>query len=256
MTKAALVTGGSQGLGAAISRRLADDGYHVTIFDLESTSSKGNALANEIRGSFFAGSVADPKAAQAAVQSVVDECGALDALVNNAGITGSHKLIGEYDLQDWGNTIDVNLNGTFYFLKYALAQMSNQPAGGAVVNMSSLAGHRGKKHLAPYVASKFAAQGLTQAAAVEYADKKIRVNCVAPTFVEVEKMTNYIEASENPDGMRAMFNASNALPGTVMPNDVSAAVSFLLSDEARFITGHCLPIDAGALSRIANAPEK
>jgi NAD(P)-dependent dehydrogenase (short-subunit alcohol dehydrogenase family) len=254
--KTALVTGGSQGLGEAICRRLAKDGFRVTIFDLEATSAKGQSVASDIGGSFFAGSVADPKAAEAAVKSVVDECGSLDALVNNAGITGSHKPIGEYDLQDWGNVIDVNLNGAFYFLKFSLAQMSRQSSGGAVVNMSSMAGYRGKTNLAPYVASKFAIRGLTQAAAVEYANKNIRVNCVAPTFVEVEKMTNYIEASDNPESMRAMFNVSNALPGTVMPNDVGAAVSFLLSDEARFITGHCLPVDAGALSRIANAPEK
>lgn len=134
--------------------------------------------------------------------------------------------------------------------------MSRQPSGGAVVNMSSMAGYRGMTNLAPNVASKFAVRGLTQAAAVEYANKKIRVNCVAPTFVEVEKMTSYIEASENPEGTRAMFNASNALPGRVMPNDISAAVSFLLSDEAQFITGHCLPIDAGTLLRVANAPLK
>lgn len=256
MKRGALVTGGSQGLGAAISRRLAQDGFHVTIFDLESTTQNAESLAAEIGGSFFAGSVADPEAVKAAVTSVVDKCGSLDALVNNAGITGSRKPIGEYDLNDWGNVIDVNLSGTFYCLKFALAQMSQQESGGAIVNMSSIAGYRGKTNLAPYVASKFAIRGLTQAAAVEYATKNIRVNCVAPTFVEVEKMTNYIEASEDPESVRAMFNVSNALAGTVMPSDVGAAVSFLLSDEARFITGHCLPVDAGALSRIANAPEK
>jgi len=249
--RSALVTGGSQGLGAAISRRLASDGFHVTIFDLEATSRKDRSVASEIGGSFFGGSVADPDAAKAAVASVVDKCGSLDALVNNAGITGAHnKPIGDYDLENWKNCTDVNLNGTFYFLKFALAQMSQQPAGGAVVNMSSISGYRGLTHLAPYVASKFAIRGLTQAAAVEYASKNIRVNCVAPTFVAVEKM------AELPDEVQEQLSATNALPGVVQPSDVGGAVSFLLSDDARFITGHCLPVDAGALSRVANAREK
>lgn len=250
MPKSVIVTGGSQGLGEAISRRLASDGFKVTIFDLEATSSKGESVASEIGGAFFAGSVTDPEAVKAAVASVVEKCGSLDALVNNAGITGAHQLIADFDLDAWNNCIDVNLNGTFYFLKFALAQMSDQPSGGAVVNMSSLAGFRGESKLSPYVASKFAIRGLTQAAAVEYANKNIRVNCVAPTFVKVAKMDIL------PQKTLEQFSATNALPGVVQPNDVAGAVSFLLSIDARFITGHCLPVDAGALSRLANAREK
>ena len=254
LRRSVIVTGGSRGLGEAICRRLAGDGYSVAVFDLESTSVTGERLAAEIGGTFLGGDVSDPRDAEAAVAEVVDRWGSLDALVNNAGVTGAHDPVGDFDVGEWHNCVDVNLNGTFYFLKYALAQMGSerqQPnGGGAVVNMSSLAGFRGMKNLSPYVASKFAIRGLTKAAAVEYAHKNIRVNCVAPTFVKVGKM------DQLSDEMLEHLSSQNALPGVVQPRDVAGAVSFLLSDDARYITGHCLPIDAGALSRVANAREE
>ena len=144
--KAALVTGGGQGLGEAICRRLAKDGYTVAVCDINSA---GDALATEIGGVFIQANVTDPKQVEEAVQKVVDNFGSLDALVNCAGIVGKQVPMGEGDVEDWKQVIDVNLFGTMYGMKFGLAQMAKQSTGGSIVNMSSTAGFRGIVNICP-----------------------------------------------------------------------------------------------------------
>lgn len=103
------------------------------------------------------------------------------------------------------------------------------------------------------MASKFAVRGMTMAAATEYAHKHIRINAVAPTGTETPMLAEYIATAPDPDVVRTMITAANALPGLPQPCDIAAATAFLLSEDARFITGHTLPVDAGAFARIANA---
>jgi NAD(P)-dependent dehydrogenase (short-subunit alcohol dehydrogenase family) len=186
---------------------------------------------------------------------VVDEHGSLDALVNNAGIVGSQALLGDYDIDEWKRIIDVNINGVFYDLKFGLSQMAKQEKGGSIVNMASTAAFRGIKNLGPYTPAKFAVRGLTHAAAVEYADKKIRVNAIGPTGVETPMIQGWIESMPDRDVAVGAVTRTNALPGLPQPSDIAAACAFLLSEEARYITGHTLPVDAGSLSRVANSPE-
>ena len=160
---------------------------------------------------------------------------------------------GDYDVKEWKNVIDVNLNGTFYSMKFALAQMAKQSTGGSVVNLSSTAGFRGMANLGPYTASKWAVRGMTQMAAAEYAQMNIRVNAIAPTTCETPMVANVIAGAADPALMAEMSTAMNAQPGLVQPSDVAASAAFLLSEEARYITGHTLSVDAGALSRMPNA---
>lgn len=249
-----MVTGGSQGLGEAICRRLAKDGYMVTVADINTEA--GETLANEIDNcQFVRVDVTEPSQMESAVRRVVEDHGTLDALVNNAGVLGSQVPIGDCDVEEWKRTLDINLNGTFYGLKYGLSQMIKQDTGGNVVNMSSPAGFRGIRNLGAYTASKFAIRGMTASAAVEYANRKIRVNAIAPTGCETPLVQEYIETSPNPDFTLENVTAMNAIPAMPKGSDVAAACAFLLSDEARFVTGHTLPVDAGSLSRMANSLE-
>lgn len=250
--KSALVTGGAGGLGEAICRRLASDGYKVVVCDV---ADGGKALADELGGHFVRCDVSDPAAVKAAVAETVSVYGGLDAMVNNAGVVGSQLPIGDYDLEEWHRVMNINMNGTFYGMRYGLAQMALQETGGSMVNMSSVAGFRGLPNLAPYTASKSAVRGLTQMAAVEYSNKKIRVNAIAPTACETPMVAAFIAGAKDPEMAQHKVTDMNALPGFVQPSDVAAAAAFLLSEDARFITGHTLPVDAGALSRMANRRE-
>lgn len=256
MTRNALVTGGAQGLGEGICRRLARDGaWHVTVADIN--EELGSKVAKDIDGTFLKVDVTNPTQVKDAIARVVRERGSLDGVVANAGVVGELKPLGEYELDEWNRVIDVNLNGVFYTLKYALAQMEKQASGGNIVSLSSILGFRGGSGASPYTASKWAVRGLTSMAAVEYAQKKIRVNAIAPTVCDTPLVANMLErAPPQVKNSMDIFTDLNALPGVVQPSDIGEAAAFLLSDEARYITGHTLPVDAGALSRFANGPEK
>jgi len=145
------------------------------------------------------------------------------------------------------------VDGTFYTMKYALRQMVKQESGGSIVLMSSTAGFRGFSNLGAYPSGKWAIRGLAEQAAYEYCKKNIRVNAVAPTGCETDMVKGFIESAPDPEIIRASVTEMNALPGFPQPSDVADAVSFLLSDKARYITGHTLPVDAGLLCRAPNA---
>lgn len=240
-------------MGAAIAQRLAQDGYRLTICDV--AQEKGEAVARSIGGAFLQADVSKASDVQAVVADVVKAHGRLDAFVNNAGVVPAQKPLGDFDIEEWHRVVNVNLHGAFYGLKFALAQMVQQPEGGSIVNVGSIAGFRGLCNLSPYTASKFALRGLTQQAAVEYGEKNIRVNAVAPTGCETDMVAEFIRSSKDPEWMLGQVCAKNAQPGLVQPSDVASAVAFLLSEEARFITGHTLPVDAGSLCRMANSKE-
>lgn len=239
------------GLGEGICRRLAADGYSVAIADVN--QERGEAVAKEIGNgsSFVKVDVSVPGQVEQAVNHVVQAHGTLDALVNNAGVVGPPVFsYADYDVDEWKRIIDINLNGTFYGLKFGLAKMVKQGTGGSIVNLSSTAGFRGFLNLGPYTASKYAVRGMTQAAAMEFADKKIRVNAIAPTACETPMVRAFIDSSDDPEAMEGLVTSMNAIPGFPQPSDVAAACAFLLSEDARFITGHTLPVDAGCLSKI------
>lgn len=243
--KAGLVTGAASGIGRSCATRLARDGAAVVVADLDSAREGGEETVRAITGAggraeFFACDVASEEDNQALVAHVVDRFGALDFAHNNAGI-GVHTLLADTDTADFDRVIAVNLRGVFLGMKYQIRQML-PGGGGAIVNTSSNAGLRGVRLLSAYTASKHGIVGLTKNGAIEYADDGIRVNAVCPGAIMTPLMTGI-----SPERQREIL-APQAMSRPGDPAEVAAAVSWLCSDEASFVTGVAMPVDAGSVA--------
>lgn len=228
--------------------RLANDGYTIIIGALSEET--GQQKARDISGDFYHLEVTDPENVDSVIRAIVAKHGKLEALVNNAGILTPGPALADQTIEDWQRVMDVNVNGVFYGMKYALAQMTKQGKGGKIVNIGSMNGFRGLANMWAYVPSKWALRGLTAMAAVEYSQHNIRVNSVAPSTTRTKMVDDWVSS---PELAVDQATAMHAIPKMVEPEDIAAATAFLLSDEARFITGPTLPVDAGALARMPNA---
>jgi NAD(P)-dependent dehydrogenase (short-subunit alcohol dehydrogenase family) len=242
--KVAIVTGGGSGIGAAISRQLGGEGAEVIVADVDAEAA--NAIVTEIRSQGgkardFVVDVSDAAAVEKLVDFAVRECGGLHLAVNNAGVDGVRKATSDYPLDNSMKVIDVNLNGVFYCMKYEIAAMLAQ-GGGAIVNMSSVLGSVGLPTAPAYTAAKHGIVGLTKVAAMEYARLGIRINAVAPGWIETPLLSEHAEVAST---RRMMALQPMARRGT--PEEVSALVCFLLSEQASFIAGSCHLVD-GAYS--------
>ncbi|MGP4014500.1 SDR family NAD(P)-dependent oxidoreductase [Saccharopolyspora sp. 5N708] len=243
--KAGLVTGAAGGIGRACAIRLAAEGAAVVVADLESARDGGEETAAEIRDAggraeFFACDVANEQDNVALVAHVVERFGTLDFAHNNAGI-GVHKLLADTEADEFDRVIAVNLRGTFLGMKYQIRQML-RGGGGSIVNTSSNAGLRGVRLLSAYTASKHGIVGLTKNGAIEYAEEGIRVNAVCPGAIMTSLMSGISPQRQQeilrPQAMRR--------PGD--PAEVAAAVAWLCSDDASFVTGIAMPVDAGSVA--------
>jgi NAD(P)-dependent dehydrogenase (short-subunit alcohol dehydrogenase family) len=223
----------------------------VIVADLESARAGAEQTAETIvaaggRAEFFACDVSSSADNQALVARVVERYGRLDFAHNNAGI-GVHRLLHETSDEDFDRVIAVNLRGTFLGMKHQIAQMldNDPPHRGAIVNTSSNAGLRAVMMLGAYAASKHGILGLTKNAAVEYADLGIRVNAVCPGAIMTPLMSN-----ESPERQREIL-APQAMTRFGEPEEVAAAVLWLCTAEASFITGVALPVDAGSVAWVS-----
>jgi 3-oxoacyl-[acyl-carrier protein] reductase len=216
----ALVTGGTRGIGASIAERLKADGYKVATLG----RSGGDVQAD----------VADPAAVQAAFDEVRERFGPVLILVNNAGVTADGLAIRMPD-DDWARVIDTNLNGAFNCTKRGLEDML-KARWGRIVNVSSISAERGNSGQANYAASKAGLLGFTRVIAKEMGKRNITSNAVTPGFIETE-MTAELPAKE----------LAAAIPAARIgqPEEVAAAVSFLVSDQAAYINGATLAVDGG-----------
>jgi NAD(P)-dependent dehydrogenase (short-subunit alcohol dehydrogenase family) len=221
--RVAFVTGGASGLGRAAAERFAREGARVVVADLDRSG------ADAVDRSF---------------EVALDAFGQIDVIFNNAGIVGPQLPLHETTDDAWRRVMAVNADGAFHVLRRGLAAML-AGGGGAIVNTSSSTGLAGKPNMTPYSFSKAGLVGLTRAAAIEYAAHGIRVNAVAPTAVMTELVAGHIARAADPDAMRRLLETQTPLPGMPTPEDVAAVVAFLASDDARWITGHTLPIDGG-----------
>ncbi|OKS88226.1 SDR family NAD(P)-dependent oxidoreductase [Mucilaginibacter polytrichastri] len=241
--KTALITGGASGLGKAIAERLTEEGATVVIADLNEDA--GKELAEKLKGYFIKTNVTDAASVEAAVAYTVEKAGKLDIFVNNAGIDGAQAPTHESTLENWHKVIDINLNGAFYGLKYALTQFVKQNTGGTIINTVSIVGMVGFANIPPYTATKAALINLTRSTAVEYGKYHIRVNAVAPTTVLTPLVQHFIDSAEDPAAMKQHMETMNPIPGIPEAADIAATVAFLASDDAKFITGITIAVDGG-----------
>jgi 3-oxoacyl-[acyl-carrier protein] reductase len=234
--KVALVTGGSRGIGAAISRELARGGARVAV-NYRLGEQAAEAIAGEIDGIALGANVGDPAKAQELIDRVEAELGDLDILVNNAGVTRDTLIVRMSD-DDWDDVIDTNLRGAFNTCR-AVARKMLRRRSGAIVNLSSVVGVHGNPGQANYAASKAGIIGLTKALARELGVRGVRVNAIAPGYITTE-LTDVLTEEQT-----GLILGNTPLGRLGSPEDVAAAVRFLCSDEAAFITGDVLLVDGG-----------
>ncbi len=239
--KVALVTGASRGIGKAIAQRLAQDGCYV-VLNCSAHAEAAEAAAEEIRAAGGEAETAvfpveDMEQVKAAVDGILSRLGRLDVLVNNAGINRDGLLMTMKD-KDFEDVLRVNLFGTYNCTKAAIRQMIKR-RGGRIVNISSISGIMGNAGQANYSASKAGIIGFTKAVAREVAGRNITVNAIAPGFIDTD-MTRAM-----PEDLRTKAAAQIPAGRFGSPEDVAAAVSFLVSDAAGYITGQVLAVDGG-----------
>ena len=230
--KTALVTGASRGIGKAIATELARAGASVVV-GYRSGGEEAEAVANEIGGRAVQADVSDPDDAR----RLVEAAGDLDIVVNNAGLTRD-TLIARMSDDDWRAVIDTNLGGAFNTCRAAVRGMMRRRSG-SIVNISSIVGLRGNPGQTNYSASKAGVIGFTKALARELGSRGVRANVVAPGYVST-RLTEVIA-----DEIKDQMLAATPLGRFGDPEDVAAAVRFLSSDEASFITGEVLLVDGG-----------
>lgn len=243
--KVAIITGAGSGIGKATAELFAKEGAKVVVSDINETN--GKTAVDEITKTggeaFFI--KADTSSAQdneALVQQTLDKYGSLDIAVNNAGIGGPLGITGEYPIDGWKKVIDINLSGVFYGLRYQIPAMGAK--GGSIVNIASILGQAGTKYSPAYVAAKHGVVGLTKAAALEYADKKIRINSVGPGYIKTPLVMNSLHT----DALNALVGL-HPIGRLGESEEIAELILWLASPKASFVTGAYYPVDGGYLAQ-------
>jgi NAD(P)-dependent dehydrogenase (short-subunit alcohol dehydrogenase family) len=250
--KIALVTGAARGIGRAAATRLAEAGYDLALFDLPGetvieTEAAVKAAKREVLS--LAGDVSVETDWIAAATKTEARFGRLDLLVNNAGVSGPVGPLTEVSAEAFDRTLAINARGVFLGMKICAPYLIR--TRGAIVNVGSISGLGGGKHTIAYAASKHAVTGMTMHAANELAAHGVRVNavCPAPTATDMMESLALLHSPESPAAFHKNFVKFIPLGRYGEAGEIAAAITFLASDEAAFITGVALPIDGGALAR-------
>ncbi len=248
--KIGFVTGAGSGIGEQIARIFAQQGAHVVLADVRQDAAErvageiqaagGNARAQQL-------DVAEESQVRAAIEQIAAREGRLDILVNNAGISHVGNIL-ETSLEDWERVMRVNARGVFLCAREAVRQMLAQsPAGGVIINMSSVAATIGVDRRLPYSASKGAVLALTRSIAIDFVTQGIRCNAICPGTVHTPFVEGYLERNfaGHEDEARAQLHARQPIGRMGRPDEIAYAALYLASDEAAFVTGSALVIDGG-----------
>jgi len=243
--RVAVVTGGSRGLGREMVLAFAEQGADVVIASRKLDACEAVVAEIEDQGGeaiFVETDVSDEDQVEALVETAVDTYGGLDYAFNNAGIDGASEPTSEQPMDNWADVIDINLKGVFLSMRAEIPAML-ESGGGAIVNTASIAGVVGFPGLSPYVASKHGVNGLTKAAAVEFADDGVRVNSICPGVIK----TPMVEESEAAATEQSI--AATPMGRLGEPEEIGDAAVWLCSDDASFVTGETMVIDGGYVTQ-------
>jgi len=246
--KIALVTGGGSGIGRATALKLAKEGAKVMIADYVPEGGERTVRMIEEAGgeaSFVAADVSVTKQVEAMVAKTIASYGRIDCAFNNAGIEGRMANTVECTEETWDRTIAINLKGVWLCMKYEIPQMLKQ-GGGTIVNTASIAGLVGFEGLPAYNASKGGVVQLTRTAALEFATKNIRVNCVCPGVIRTAMVERLLD---NRSFTEEQLNAGEPVGRMGKPEEIAEGVLWLLSDASSFVTGHPLVVDGAWVAR-------
>ncbi len=243
--KAAVVTGAAKGIGRATAELFAREGADLVINDVDEDGL--SKLSTELEGAgtpvaAVVGDVSDPGDTQGMIRACVERFGKIDVLVANAGVIPLNNIV-DATPEDWDSVMSVDGRGMFLTYKYAIEAMLKAGSGGSIVCLSSISGLAGQKDQSTYGPAKFVASGLTKHLAVEWADRGIRVNAVAPGTIATEAVAAL------PESYKAPMKEAHPVKRLGEPSEVAAAILFLASDEASFVTGTILPVDGGYLAQ-------
>jgi meso-butanediol dehydrogenase/(S,S)-butanediol dehydrogenase/diacetyl reductase len=242
--RVAFITGGASGIGWATARRLHDEGATVVLYDRNRAALDEAVAGFGSRAVGIAGDVADSEQVAAAITGTAGDLGRLDVLVTAAGVDQC-DTVPNTTLDEWRTIMDVDLDGVFYACRSALPLFVEQGRG-AIVTVSSAIGTVGERNRSAYCAAKSGVENLTRAMALDHGGQGVRANCVAPGLIDTPLIRGgKVAGDADPGMMDRMVAAHHAIPRIGRPDEVAAAIAFLASDDASFITGVILPVDAG-----------
>jgi NAD(P)-dependent dehydrogenase (short-subunit alcohol dehydrogenase family) len=244
--KVAIITGASSGIGEAIALTFGLAGAKVVVSDINEKG--GNAVVDKIKADggdaiFILADTSKPEDNEKLVTDTVKHYGGLDIAVNNAGVGGPAAFTGDYPVEAWDKVIGINLSGVFYGLRYQIpAIIAN--GGGNIINMASVLGQVGTKYSPAYVAAKHGVVGLTKAAALEYADQKVRINSVGPGYIKTPLLVEHLSDQQMDDLIKI-----HPIGRLGESQEIAELVLWLASDKASFVTGTYYAADGGLLAQ-------
>ncbi|HEY9258579.1 SDR family oxidoreductase [Chitinophaga sp.] len=242
--KIVLITGGASGIGAACALNYAAEGAIVAVIDRDATALQ--ALKTQLGAShlLLTADLLDSAAIKTAIDTVLQTYGRLDAIHNNAGIASPAKPLHDTTEEEWELLMNVNIRGIYYTTRHGIAAL--KASRGCILNTSSMVGDMGQENHAAYAGSKGAVNGLTKAMALDYAPDGIRVNAVAPAGVWTPMLREWNKAQPDPARMEQYLDHIHALGYCPEATEIASVCAFLLSDNARFVTGCIMPVSGGA----------